>query len=182
MLAKRMENNMKSPQSNEQGIPSRFVLMVSFTSSILSSLLLFLLNFIFGEDRAGVLASVLRLGNGVILAALLGGLTGLWLAIGGPKRASRLAGTMIGIVVAWWLWSNGGKYIWIVESFLFGIFGKEGVAYTGLVATMILFGVMGQTTQLSAGMIEGLIRRVRPKPQEQLVVVDSGQRTVNAPR
>ena len=160
---------------------SRFIVVTSLTNSILSSLLLFLLNLIFGEDRAGVLASVLRLGNGVIVAALLGGLTGLWLAIGGPKRAARLAGTMIGIVVAWWLWSNGGKYIWIVESFLFGIFGKEGVAYTGLVATMILFGAMGQTTQISAGMLEGLIHRIRPKQGEQLVV-DSEQRTVNAPR
>jgi len=146
---------------------NRFILSTSVTSAILSALLLTLLNFIFGEDRAGVLASVLRLGNGVIVAALLGGLTGLWLAIGGPKRAARLAGTMIGIVVAWWLWSNGGKYIWIVESFLRGVFGKEGVAYTGLVATMILFGVMGQTTQLSAGMIEALIYRVRPKQGEQ---------------
>ena len=157
--------------------PNRFVLLTTISTTLLASLLLFLLNFIFGEDRAGVLASVLRLGNGVIVAALLGGITGLWLAIGGPKRAARLAGTMIGIMVAWWLWSNGGKYIWIVESFLFGIFGKEGVAYTGLVATMILFGAMGQTTQLSAGMIEALIYRVRPKPQEQLAV-KSEQSTV----
>ena len=154
----------------------RFVLSTTFSSSFLSSLLLALLNFIFAEDRAGVLASTLHLGNGIILAALLGGLTGLWLAIGGPKRASRLAGTMIGIVVAWWLWSNGGKYIWIVESFLRGMFGKEGAAYTGLVGTMILFGAMGQTTQISAGMIEALIQRMRPKHSEQLPV-NSGQAT-----
>ncbi len=146
---------------------SRFIFASITSSSILSSLLLALLNFIFGEDRAGVLASVLHLGNGVILAALLGGLTGLWLALGGPKRASQLAGTMIGIVVAWALWSNGGQYIWIVESFLRGVFGKEGVAYTGLAATMILFGAMGQTTQISAGMIEALIRRMRPQQSEQ---------------
>jgi len=57
----------------------QFSLLSTFLSSIISSLLLFLLNFIFGEDRAGVLASVLHLGNGVILAALLGGITGLWL-------------------------------------------------------------------------------------------------------
>jgi len=123
-----------------------------------------------------MLASVLHLGNGTLVAALLGGITGLWLALGGPKRAARLAGTMIGIVVAWALWSNGGKYIWIVESFLLGVFGKGGVAYTGLVGTMILFGAMGQTTQKSAGMIEALIQRVRPKPSEQLPV-NSGQAT-----
>ena len=145
---------------------SHFIIVTSITSALLSSLLLALLNFIVGEDRAGMLASVLHLGNGIILAALLGGIIGLWLALGGPKRASRLAGTMIGIVVAWALWSNGGKYIWIVESFLLGVFGKEGAAYTGLVATMILFGAMGQTTQLSAGMIEAVIRRMRPKPSE----------------
>jgi hypothetical protein len=155
---------------------SRFFLLTTLSSAIISSPLLFLLNFIFGEDRAGVLASVLHLGNGVILAALLGGFTGLWLALGGPKRAARLAGTMIGIVVVWALWSNGGKYLWIIESFLLGVFGKEGAAYTGLVATMILFGAMGQTTQLSAGLIEAVIRRVRPKPPEQLAA-KSGQAT-----
>ena len=154
-----------------------FFFSTIFSSSLLSSLLLALLNFIFNEDRAGALASVLHIGNGIVLAALLGGITGLWLALGGPKRASRLAGMMIGLIVAWALWSNGGKYIWIVESFLLGVFGKDGAAYTGLVATMILFGVMGQTTQMSAGMIEALIRRVRPKPQEQLAV-NSSQSTV----
>jgi len=123
-----------------------------------------------------MLASTLHLGNGFIVATLLGGITGLWLALGGPKRASRLAGTMIGIVVAWVLWTNGGKYIWIVESFLLGVFGKGGVAYTGLVATMILFGAMGQTSQLSAGLIEAVIYRVRPKHSEQLPV-NSGQAT-----
>ncbi len=153
-----------------------FLIITTVSSFVLSSLLLSLLNFIFGEDRAGVLASVLHLGNGVILAALLGGIIGLWLAVGGPKRAARLAGTMIGIVVAWALWSNGGKYIWIVESFLRGVFGKEGAAYTGLVTTMILFGAMGQTTQISAGVIEATIRRLRPKPSERLPV-SSGQAT-----
>ena len=102
----------------------KFFILTPLSTLFLSFLLLALLNFIFNEDRAGVLASVLHLGNGIILAALLGGITGLWLAIGGPKRASRLAGTMIGVVVVWALWSNGGKYIWIVESFLLGVFGK----------------------------------------------------------
>jgi len=74
---------------------------------------------------------------------------------------------MVGLVVAIVLWSYGQRYIWIVESFLLGVFGKEGVAYTGLVATMILFGAMGQTTQMSAGLIEAVIYRVRPNPSEQ---------------
>jgi len=159
--------------------PFRFIVITSSSSLAISVFLLFLLNLIFGEDRAGVLASVLHLGNGIIVAALLGGITGLWLAIGGPKRASRLAGTMIGIVAALALFNYGRGYTWIVESFLLGVFGKEGAAYTGLVATMILFGAMGQTTQISAGVIERLIYRIRPKPQEQLAV-NSGQSTANA--
>ena len=147
----------------------KFLFVTVVTSSLLATSLLALLNFIFGEDRAGVLASVLHLGNGIILAALLGGIIGLWLAIGGPKRAARLAGTMIGIVVALALFNYGRGYIWIVESFLFGVFGKEGAAYTGLVATMILFGVMGWTTQMSAGWIERLIYFIRPKKDETKV-------------
>jgi len=144
-----------------------FIILTFIMSTSLGILLLALLNFIFGEDRAGVLASVLHLGNGIIVAALLGGVTGLWLAIGGPKRASRLAGTMVGLVVAVVLWSYGQRYIWIIESFLVGVFGKGGATYTGLVATMILFAAMGQTTQMSAGLIEAVIYRVRPNPSEQ---------------
>jgi len=147
----------------------KFLFVTVVTSSLLATSLLALLNFIFGEDRAGVLASVLHLGNGIILAALLGGIIGLWLAIGGPKRASQLAGTMIGIVVAFALFNYGRSYVWIIESFLLGVFGKEGVVYTGLVATMILFGAMGWTTQTSAGWIERAIYLIRPKKDETKV-------------
>ena len=143
-----------------------FFLSITFSASILSLLLLALLNFIFGEDRAGVLASALHLGNGIIVAALLGGIIGLWLTLGGPKRAARLAGTMIGIVAALALFTYGRSYVWVVESFLLGVFGKEGVAYTGFVATMILFGAMDWTTQTSAGVIERVIYLIRPKKDE----------------
>jgi hypothetical protein len=107
-----------------------------------------------------MLANVLHLGNGIVVAALLGGIIGLWLALGGPKRAAGLAGSMLGLVVALVLWSSGQKYVWIIEAFLLGLFGKGGAAYTGLVATMFLFGAMGWTTQTTAGLIEAGIRRL----------------------
>jgi len=54
-----------------------FIILTFIMSTSLGILLLALLNFIFGEDRAGVLASVLHLGNGIIVAALLGGVPAL---------------------------------------------------------------------------------------------------------
>ena len=154
----------------------KFLFLAVITSSLLSSLLLVLLNFIFGEDRAGVLASVLHLGNGIIVAALLGGFIGLWLALGGPKRAAWLAGTMIGLVVAIILWSTGQSYVWVIEAFLVGIFGKGGAVYTGLVATMILFGAMGWTTQTTAGLIEAGIKRLplaAKEKQKQMAPIET---------
>ena len=114
----------------------RLYLTVTLSSIILSSTLLTLLNFIFGEDRAGALASALHLGNGVIVAALLGGITGLWLALGSVKRAAWLAGMMIGCIVALIVWSAGGRYTWVIDSLLVGLFGKGGATFTPLVATM----------------------------------------------
>jgi hypothetical protein len=138
-----------------------FQISSTLFSSLLSSLILALLNFIFGEDRVGVLASVLHLGNGVIVAALLGGITGLWLALGSVKRAAWLAGMMIGCIVAFIVWSAGGRYTWVIDSLLVGLFGKLGATFTPLVATMILFGAMRWATQTSALYIEAAMRYLR---------------------
>jgi len=142
-------------------IVNRFAFFATTSSSLLSSLLLTLLNFIFGEDRAGVLASVLRLGNGVIVAALLGSITGLWLALGSVKRAAWLAGMMIGLVVALIVWSAGGRYTWVIDSLLVGLFGKLGATFTPLVATVLLFSAMRWATQTSALYIEAAMRYLR---------------------
>lgn len=139
---------------------SKFLFSTIVSASLLAVTILFILNFIFNEDRAGTLARVLHLGNGVIVAALLGGIIGLWLALGGPKRAAWLAGIMMGIVVVLALFHYGRDYMWIIESFLLGLFGKDGATYTGLVGTMILFGALGWTTQTTAGLIEAGIRRL----------------------
>lgn len=140
---------------------SRFLFFATISNSVVSIIILTLLNFIFGEDRAGALATVLQLGNGIIVAALLGGIIGLWLALGSVKHAAWLAGTMIGIIVAPIVWSAGGRYTWVIDSLLVGLFGKVGATFTPLVATMILFGAMRWATQTSALYIEAAMRHMR---------------------
>jgi len=138
-----------------------FQILSTLFSSLFAFLLLALLNFIAGEDLAGELARMLHLGNGVLLAAIIGGFIGLWLAVGSVKRAARLAGTMVGLVAALALWLYGQSYIRIIDVFLVGVFGKAGATFTPLVGTMILFGVMRWATGSSALYIEAFMRYVR---------------------
>jgi len=144
-----------------------FTFTTVISSSLISLALLALLNFIAGEDLARELARVLHLGNGVLLAAIVGGFTGLWLAVGGVKRAARLAGTMLGLVVALALWLYGQSYIRIIDAFLLGVFGKVGATFTPLVGMMILFGAMRWATESSALYIEAFMRYVRLVTQER---------------
>jgi hypothetical protein len=140
---------------------NRFVITITVSSLVLSVFLLTLLNFIFGEDRAGTLANALHLGNGLIVAALLGGITGLWLALGGVKRAAWLAGSMLGLVVAFSVWSVGQRYTWVIEALLTGLFGKLGATFTPLVTTLILFSALRWATQTSALYLEAALRYLK---------------------
>ncbi|MCW5875923.1 MAG: hypothetical protein KIS85_03485 [Anaerolineales bacterium] len=89
-----------------------------------------------------VLARLLGLGNAYVLAAILGGLMGLWLAWGGKARIARIYGLLLGIFAGWLVWQFGQPHVWLIELVLASAFGPEAAVYTSFVTLFILFWVV----------------------------------------
>lgn len=114
-------------------------LAFSAAAGLLAVALLALLG---GPPPSHTLAQHLRLGDGYVLAAVLGGLLGLWLALGGRKRIPGFGGWLLGLLAAWLLWRFGAPHTGLIELVLTSAFGTAAAAYTGVIAFMLLFTAM----------------------------------------
>jgi hypothetical protein len=99
-------------------------------------------NLVAGTDRAGHLANLLRLGNGIIFATLLGGVAGAWLALGGRRRIAGFTGLVLGVLGGWALWRVGAPYVWVIGVILISAFGEGGQYFTGFVVLAVLYVVI----------------------------------------
>jgi hypothetical protein len=96
-------------------------------------------NLMAGIDRAGHLADLLHLGNGILLAALLGGATGAWLALGGRRRMAGFMGLILGVLAGWAAWLAGAPYVWMIDVILKSSFGEGAQVFSGFIVLAVLF-------------------------------------------
>jgi hypothetical protein len=106
------------------------------------SLTMAICNFVAGTDRAGHLANLLRLRNGIIFATLIGGVTGAWLALGGRRRIAGFMGFVLGVLAGWVLWRVGAPYVWVIGVILTSAFGEGGQYFTGFVVLATLYALI----------------------------------------
>jgi MFS family permease len=128
-------------------------------AAITGALVMLVANLLAGEDLSGRLASQVHLGSGIVLAGLLGGLLGGWLALGGRRRIAALAGLLLGILAGMLLWLVGTPYVWVIDVILTSAFGEEGRYFSGLAALALLYITMRWVAQNVAGIVEGLLTR-----------------------
>jgi hypothetical protein len=119
-------------------------------------------NLVIGTDRAGHLANLLHLGNGIIFAILLGGVTGAWLALGSRRRIATFMGLMLGVLAGWAAWRAGAPYFWMIDLILISAFG-EGAQY---LSGFVVFAILYLLIRWGVAVCESVILRVlsRSKP------------------
>lgn len=127
-------------------------------------------NAILDQDPALYLAQQLGLGNGIILGGLLGGLTGLYLSLGGRKRITGFGGIVIGIAAGVWLYQWGKPHAWVIEAVLVGAFGENGGLYTGLASVMLLFFVIRLAADLGRAGLTRLLEWTDAREQHKQLV------------
>ena len=115
-----------------------------------------------GMDRAGYLADSLLLGNGILLAALLGGVTGAWLALGGRRRIAAFMGLILGLLAAWLAWLAGAPYVWVIDVILIGAFGEGAQVFTGFVIFAILFFLIRWVRSICESLLLQMLSRRAP--------------------
>jgi len=114
-----------------------------------------------GQDPAASLAHILGLNSGIPLGALLGGLFGAWLVLGGSRRVAASAGFFIGIGVVFAAWSLAQPYFWIVDILMNEVFGEGGEQYSGLVLFFIAILLFRAVAAAGAGLVGSLVERQR---------------------
>lgn len=113
-----------------------------------------------GGNPANHLADQLGLGSGVVLGAIVGGLLGLWLSLGGLARAARFAGWCAAIGLGVLLWALGRPVVWIFEVLMKALFGPSAAGLGPFVAIGILVAVVrGAIGTLSSRMEELFVSR-----------------------
>jgi hypothetical protein len=124
------------------------------------SLTMAICNLVIGTDRAGHLADLLHLGNGIILAILLGGVIGAWLAIGGRRRIAVFMGLILGVLAGWVAWRAGAPYFWMIDVILISTFGEGAQYLSGFVVFVILYILI----RWVVAVCESVILRVLSQP------------------
>lgn len=137
-----------------------FIARITGLSASLGALIIWIAIAASGSDPAANLADQLGLGGGVILGAILGGLVGLWLALGGRERAASFAGWVIAIGVGAWLWSLGKDIVWVFDVVLEAVFGPSASGLGPFVAIGVLIALI---RSLGRG-LEYQARRIAAKP------------------
>jgi hypothetical protein len=117
-------------------------------------------NLVYGTDRAGHLANLLHLGNGIIFAILLGGVTGAWLALGSRKRIATFMGLILGVLAGWEAWRVGAPYFWMIDVILMSAFG-EGAQYLN---GFIVFAILYLLIRWVVAVCESVLLRVLSQP------------------
>jgi hypothetical protein len=111
------------------------------------------------RDQAGVLADSLGLGNGVIVAAILGATVGGCLALAGREAIVRAYGIVVGIAGAWALYALGRPHAWLLTVILTGAFGRAAAPYASLLAFLLLAAAFRLAAPLGRWAAEALLRR-----------------------
>jgi hypothetical protein len=119
-------------------------------------------NLVYGTDRAGHPAKFLHLGNGVILAILLGGVTGAWLAIGGRRRIATFMSLILGVLAGWVAWRAGAPYFWMIDLILISAFGEGAQYLSGLVVFAILYLLIRWVVAICESVILRVLSRSKP--------------------
>lgn len=118
-----------------------------------------------GGDPAKQLAAQLGLGSGVILGAIVGGVLGLWLSLGGLPRAARFAGWWAAIALGVLLWTIGGPAVWVFDVVLAAVFGPSAVGLGPFIGIGILIAVVRAASGTLSSLSEDLFVR-RPQVQQ----------------
>jgi hypothetical protein len=118
-------------------------------------------NLVIGTDRAGHLANLLHLGNGIIFAILLGGVTGAWLALGGRRRIATFIGLILGVLVGCVVWRAGTPYFWMIDVILISAFGEGAQHLSGFV----VFAALYLLIRWVVAVCESVLIRMLPKPK-----------------
>ncbi|HRQ92274.1 MAG TPA: hypothetical protein PLC52_05350 [Anaerolineales bacterium] len=123
------------------------------------------------------LAQQLGMGSGYLLAAILGGLLGLWLTLGGNKRIAGFGGWLLGVLAGWLLWRFGSPHMGLIELILSSAFGEAAAAYTSVVALALFFAAMrigGAWGQKALAALLDLAQRVRARRQAAAALAAAG--------
>jgi hypothetical protein len=118
-------------------------------------------NLVSGTDRAGHLADLLHMGNGIVFAILLVGVTGVWLVMGGRRCIATFMGFMLGVLIGWVVWREGAPYFWMIDLITISAFGEGAQSLSGFIVFAILYLLIRWVVVVC----EGVILRVLPKPK-----------------
>ena len=111
------------------------------------------------RDPAAALASTLGLGSGVVLGAVVGGLFGGWLVLGGTRRVSATIGFLAAIVVVLGIWRLVEPSLWIIDTVMNQVFGDGGEQYSGIVILYLGFLLFRTLQHAAAGLAAQLLAR-----------------------
>jgi hypothetical protein len=129
--------------------------------AIAGGLTMAICNLVTGTDRAGRLANLLHLGNGIVFAILLGGVIGGWLAFGGRKWIAIFIGLMLGVLAGWLAWHAGAPYSWMIDVILISAFG-EGAQY---LSGFFVFATLYLLIRWVVAICESVLLRMLLKPK-----------------
>jgi hypothetical protein len=111
------------------------------------------------RDPAAALASTLGLGSGVVLGAVVGGLFGGWLVLGGTRRVSATIGFLAAIVVVLGIWRLVEPSLWVIDTVMNQVFGDGGEQYSGIVILYLGFLAFRMLQQAAAELAAQLLAR-----------------------
>ena len=142
-------------------------------SAATGTLAAWLLAAVGGPAPSAHLAQQLGLGRGYLLAAMLGGLLGLWRALGGSQRIAGFGGWLLGVLAGWLLWRFGSPHMGLIELVLSSAFGEAAAAYTSVVALALFFAAIrigGAWGQKALAALLDLAQRVHARRQAAAVL------------
>jgi hypothetical protein len=119
-------------------------------------------NLVAGTDQARHLANLVNMGNGILFAIVLGGVTGGWLAFGGRKRIATFMGLMIGVLAGWATWQAGTPYFWMIDVILMSAFGEGAQYLSGFVIFAVLYLLIRWVVAICESVLLRLISQPKP--------------------
>jgi hypothetical protein len=130
--------------------------------AIAGGLTMAICNLVTGTDRAGRLANLLHLGNGIVFAILLGGVIGGWLAFGGRKWIAIFIGLMLGVLAGWLAWHAGAPYFWMIDVILISAFGEGAQYLSGFVVFATLYILIRWVVAICESVLLRMLLKLKP--------------------
>jgi len=146
-----------APSSDRR--PPRPIATLILAALVVGGLVMAVARLFLSRDPAAALASMLGLGSGVILGALVGGLFGCWLVLGQAKRIAATVGFFAGILVVVAAWRLAEPYLWVVDVVMNAVVGAGGDQYSGIVVLFFGFLAFRIVQRAATGLAAGLLAR-----------------------